>query len=393
MLLQQPAVNGTHFKPACKACQMLQFDGVRAADAVQRECDGLDGRGCDRVESDVLSSRASSQAGALTPHLPLSAALSLLSKQHLASPCYSPRASSNSGRASDQQLLRPIVARFLESLPSFGKAWSFDTEGLHSVQDLNDDACSDSISCCSCSSLQLQHTQQRPASAASMRQRPRSLTSNGPAHQAGASKHAHAAPADHAPADADEGVSSSTAALTHARSGDGWSSVELQQQGHAAGQGAPRTPAACSSPGRLWCPGSAVRSLSFQTAESTGSAPTPSPTTAAAHARSSAGKAAGQHAAAGADAVAAGSARRGVFVGNLPGDVGERALVELFSRCGRIDSLWIARNAANQASLGYGFVVFDASSGQQATERAERELNGLLLQQQRICVRVSTRSF
>jgi RNA recognition motif-containing protein len=82
-----------------------------------------------------------------------------------------------------------------------------------------------------------------------------------------------------------------------------------------------------------------------------------------------------------------------VFVGNLPGSVGERALVELFSRCGRIDSLWIARNAASQASLGYGFVVFDAGSGQQATERAERELNGLLLQQQRICVRVSTRSF
>jgi RNA recognition motif-containing protein len=82
-----------------------------------------------------------------------------------------------------------------------------------------------------------------------------------------------------------------------------------------------------------------------------------------------------------------------VFVGNLPGDVGERALVELFSRCGRIDSLWIARNAANQASLGYGFVVFDARSGQQATERAEREVNGLMLQQHRICVRVSTRSF
>jgi hypothetical protein len=77
----------------------------------------------------------------------------------------------------------------------------------------------------------------------------------------------------------------------------------------------------------------------------------------------------------------------------LPGSVSERALVELFSRCGRIDSLWIARNAASQASLGYGFVVFDAGSGQQATERAERELDGLLLQQQRICVRVSTRSF
>lgn len=86
-------------------------------------------------------------------------------------------------------------------------------------------------------------------------------------------------------------------------------------------------------------------------------------------------------------------ARRGVFVGNLPGDVNERALVELFSRCGKIDSLWICRNAASQTSLGYGFVVFDAGSGQQATEHAERELNGMSLQQHRICVRVSTRSF
>jgi RNA recognition motif-containing protein len=85
--------------------------------------------------------------------------------------------------------------------------------------------------------------------------------------------------------------------------------------------------------------------------------------------------------------------RRGVFVGNLPGDVSERALVELFSRCGPIEKLWIARNASNQASLGYGFVVFSACSSQQAIQRAEKELNGKSLQQHPICVRVSTRSF
>eukprot|EP00879_Flechtneria_rotunda_P008168 GHRR01008557.1.p1 GENE.GHRR01008557.1~~GHRR01008557.1.p1 ORF type:complete len:301 (+),score=87.97 GHRR01008557.1:272-1174(+) len=84
---------------------------------------------------------------------------------------------------------------------------------------------------------------------------------------------------------------------------------------------------------------------------------------------------------------------RGVFVGNLPDTTTERVLVRLFSRCGRIDRLWIARNASNQASLGYGFVVFEPCSGSQAVLRAQQELDGICLQQQRICVRVSTRSF
>ncbi|KIY95415.1 hypothetical protein MNEG_12548 [Monoraphidium neglectum] len=91
-------------------------------------------------------------------------------------------------------------------------------------------------------------------------------------------------------------------------------------------------------------------------------------------------------------AVAPPPGRRGVFVGNLPGAVTERALMALFSRCGPIDSLWIARDPRNQVSLGYGYVVYSASDPL-AHVRAARSLDGAKLDRQAVRVRPSDRDF
>lgn len=283
---------------------------------------------CSPAES--LFSWPLTQAGVLTgPHLSLSTGLSLISKQQSSS-CCNLRPASVCSRGSDQ--LRPIVQRFLESLPSVGKAWSFDAPStVRSLGGLDVDL--DSISVCSRSSLRIR----RPATRLQGGKRP-------PAWQDAGVR--TAAPPDSTPEPAALRVRFKP-----------WASSGVSKP--------------CSHH-------QAARCQDF--AESTGSAPTPSP----------------HRAAAAAEPVVASSAscsRSGVFVGNLPGDVTERTLVELFSCCGRIDRLWIARNPSSQASLGYGFVVFDVSSGPHATERAERELDGTLLHQQHICVRVSTRHF
>lgn len=88
----------------------------------------------------------------------------------------------------------------------------------------------------------------------------------------------------------------------------------------------------------------------------------------------------------------AAAGRRGVFVGNLPSAVTERALMALFSRCGPIDSLWIARDPRNQLSLGYGYVVY-SSSDPSAHVRAARSLDGASLERQAVRVRLSDRDF
>jgi hypothetical protein len=72
--------------------------------------------------------------------------------------------------------------------------------------------------------------------------------------------------------------------------------------------------------------------------------------------------------------------------------VTERALMALFSRCGPIDSLWIARDPRNQASLGYGYVVYSASD-QHAHARAARNLDGARMEGQTMRVRLSDRDF
>lgn len=296
------------------------------------------GRAC---TDNVVSKQGNVLAGPI--YLSLSTGLSLLSKQHNSS-FYSP--GSSTAKGSDQLL--PIVQRFLESLPSVGKAWSFDAAStVHSLGDVNEDV--DSISCCSCSS----HKLRCPVSAAARRK-----TYSGRCPPP-AAVDAIAADAQHSTARSRFPPRQLALSSTMDESREAGS----PKHGSAA-------------PFR-----SAVKCLNF--AESTGSAPTPSPAKAAVEA-------------ADADAVpssVSSCSRRGVFVGNLPGDVNERTLVELFSRCGRIDRLWIARNAANQASLGYGFVVFDTCGGSQAAKLAEQQLDGTSLQQQSICVRVSTRSF
>jgi len=98
-----------------------------------------------------------------------------------------------------------------------------------------------------------------------------------------------------------------------------------------------------------------------------------------------------------AEAAAAGAngqlSKRGLFVGNLPGGVTERQLMHLFSRCGPIVSCWIARDARNQAPLGYGYVVYDAAADPQAHLRALNTLDGSMVLHQPITVRLSSRSF
>jgi hypothetical protein len=73
--------------------------------------------------------------------------------------------------------------------------------------------------------------------------------------------------------------------------------------------------------------------------------------------------------------------------------VTERQLMRLFSRCGPITSCWIARDARNQAPLGYGYVVYDAAADPEAHLRALRTLDGTMVLHQPISVRLSSRSF
>eukprot|EP00878_Enallax_costatus_P018668 GHUV01019663.1.p1 GENE.GHUV01019663.1~~GHUV01019663.1.p1 ORF type:complete len:312 (-),score=90.32 GHUV01019663.1:669-1604(-) len=289
--------------------------------------------------ADVLHGGRVSKAHVLTApiQLSLTTGLALLSKQHSSS-CYSPGPGSSTGKGGDQLL--PIIQKFLESLPSVGKAWSFDAAStVHAAADARQD--NDSNSCCSCNSEITVRAPPRLPRPQAVRRQSRRRTFNSATRPA----KLHVSPPPAVPG-------------------------HLLLLSTPVGESSSYQPVSCSN---------VARSLHF--AESTGSAPTPSllktATDPAAQPASSNGT----------------CSRRGVFVGNLPGGVDERALVELFSPCGRIDKLWIARNAANQASLGYGFVVFDASSGHQAAQCAERLLDGTTLQQQHICVRVSTRDF
>lgn len=262
--------------------------------------------------------------------LSLSTGLDLLSKQHS---CCSPSPGNRSGKGSDQLL--PIIQKFLEALPSIGRPWSFDAATQHTIGN----ACQndDSNSRCSCNSEITGTAPLRVAKSQAVSWRTRWRDSD-------SAKQPAKSPVPMQP-----------------------TVVPVQLL----------TPASSASSCEPYSCRSIARSLHF--AESTGSAPTPSLPTTATDYTSEPG--------------ISDCRCRGVFVGNLPGDVDERALVKLFSPCGSIDKLWVARNAANQASLGYGFVVFDSSSGSQAAQLAERDLHGTYVQQQRICVRVSTRNF
>lgn len=86
-------------------------------------------------------------------------------------------------------------------------------------------------------------------------------------------------------------------------------------------------------------------------------------------------------------------AKRGVFVGNLPSTVSERQLVQIFAKCGKVLSCWVCKDARNQASLGYGYVVYDAAADADAHWRAQHTLDGAWVLDQPIIVRQSTRTF
>jgi len=63
---------------------------------------------------------------------------------------------------------------------------------------------------------------------------------------------------------------------------------------------------------------------------------------------------------------------RKLYVGNLPYEIGESELHELFSRAGSVDSVSVMRDQATGRGRGFAFV--EMSSDQDA-EQAIRELN------------------
>jgi RNA recognition motif-containing protein len=64
---------------------------------------------------------------------------------------------------------------------------------------------------------------------------------------------------------------------------------------------------------------------------------------------------------------------RKLYVGNLPYEVGETDLQELFARAGSVESVSVMRDQATGRARGFGFV--EMSSDEEA-QNAIRELNG-----------------
>jgi len=63
---------------------------------------------------------------------------------------------------------------------------------------------------------------------------------------------------------------------------------------------------------------------------------------------------------------------RKLYVGNLPYEIGEGELQELFSRAGAVDSISIMRDQATGRPRGFAFVEMSTEEGAQA---AIRDLN------------------
>jgi cold-inducible RNA-binding protein len=63
---------------------------------------------------------------------------------------------------------------------------------------------------------------------------------------------------------------------------------------------------------------------------------------------------------------------RKLYVGNLPYEIGEAELQELFSRAGSVESVTVMRDQATGRARGFGFVEMSSDAD---AEKAIRELN------------------
>lgn len=61
-----------------------------------------------------------------------------------------------------------------------------------------------------------------------------------------------------------------------------------------------------------------------------------------------------------------------IYVGNLPSDVKDEELKELFSKHGRVESVKVIRDMFSQTSKGFGFIEMP---GKAEAEKALNELN------------------
>jgi RNA recognition motif-containing protein len=68
------------------------------------------------------------------------------------------------------------------------------------------------------------------------------------------------------------------------------------------------------------------------------------------------------------------SSKTKVFVGNLPFEVEEKDLLELFYKYNPVH-VYIAKNKQNGKGLGYGFVEFES---EELTNKAMEDLNGII---------------
>jgi RNA recognition motif-containing protein len=72
-----------------------------------------------------------------------------------------------------------------------------------------------------------------------------------------------------------------------------------------------------------------------------------------------------------------------IYVGNLPSDIKDEELKELFSQHGRVDSVKVIRDMFTQTSRGFGFVEMP---GKAEAEKALNELNSFELKGKKLIV-------
>jgi RNA recognition motif-containing protein len=72
---------------------------------------------------------------------------------------------------------------------------------------------------------------------------------------------------------------------------------------------------------------------------------------------------------------------RKLYVGNLPYEIGETELQELFGQCGAVDTVRIMRDMATGRARGFGFVEMNTDEEAQAaiTKLNEHQLGGRAL--------------
>ena len=70
-----------------------------------------------------------------------------------------------------------------------------------------------------------------------------------------------------------------------------------------------------------------------------------------------------------------------IYVGNLPFDVDDNKLREIFASCGEIEEATVIQNKFNGRSKGFGFVTFkdDESAKKAIAEMNEKEVGGRAL--------------